>query len=56
MRRCIDCGCELTPQNRSRHQPTIRCLGCFQRFAEGVEAVLTGKAKSARDWVKVNGQ
>jgi len=47
---CIDCGQRLTPETRSRHQPTIRCLECFRKFSEGVEAVLTGKAQSARSW------
>lgn len=45
---CIDCGTRLTPETQSRHQPTIRCLNCFRGFSEGVEAVLTGKAQSAR--------
>ena len=33
MRRCIDCGVELNADNKSKHQPTIRCLACFETFA-----------------------
>jgi hypothetical protein len=48
VKHCIDCQAKLTPEARSRHQPAIRCLKCFDRFADGVEAVFAGKATSAR--------
>ena len=53
MKNCIDCHEELTPENQSRHQPTLRCTSCFAAFADGVEAVLCGKATSAREAAKL---
>jgi len=32
MKTCTDCGVELTAENRSIHQPSIRCLACFEAF------------------------
>ena len=55
MKNCIDCNTKLTKSNRSRHQPTIRCLACFADFAEGVKKVLTGKATGAREAAKEQG-
>jgi hypothetical protein len=39
-KRCIDCGAELTPDVKSRHQPTLRCLECFDSFRESVSVKL----------------
>lgn len=46
---CIDCKHPLYTDVRSRQQPTLRCQDCFDVFAKGVEAVLQGKATSARE-------
>jgi len=47
MKQCYECGKVLTPETRSKHQPKIRCLECFAKFASGVEDVLSGKADHA---------
>ncbi len=39
MTQCIDCGVELNPDNRSNHQPSIRCLACFEVFAAKTTAM-----------------
>ena len=39
MNTCIDCGVELTAENRSKHQ-SFRCLACFDIFANRVTHVL----------------
>ena len=31
---CIDCKVKLTTENRSKHQPGIRCLTCFESFSK----------------------
>lgn len=49
MKKCIDCGVELTETNKSPHQPSIRCRRCFGFFADGVTAVLGGTATNARE-------
>ena len=46
---CCDCGVELTDENRSGHQPNIRCSECFQSFSGRVEDVLTGKATTTKE-------
>lgn len=45
MKNCIDCGVELTEKTRSAHQPEIRCLNCFEIFADGVEETLENMIK-----------
>jgi len=40
MRNCIDCTIKLTEENRSAHQPDIRCTKCFAAFSDGVGDVL----------------
>jgi len=40
MKNCIDCGMKLTEETRSAHQPELRCLECFEIFADGVEETL----------------
>ncbi len=40
MRKCIDCGVELTKETQSFHQPQIRCLKCYEIFAGGVKETL----------------
>ncbi len=40
IRYCIDCSVELTAERQSRHQPTIRCLSCFEEFHKKVSAIL----------------
>ena len=42
MKTCIGCGCALTQEVRSKHQPTIRCLKCFAEFAGKVNAFFKG--------------
>lgn len=37
---CIDCGEKLNDDNRSRHQPGIRCLSCFRVFSDRTTATL----------------
>lgn len=34
MRNCIDCRVQLTAENRSSHQPAIRCQKCWEKFAD----------------------
>ncbi|KKN75911.1 hypothetical protein LCGC14_0376190 [marine sediment metagenome] len=38
--KCIDCQAKLTEQNRSKLQPGIRCLGCFEIFNKDVTKTL----------------
>lgn len=45
MKNCIDCGIKLTKENRSIHQPKIRCTKCFEVFADGVEETLENMLK-----------
>ncbi len=40
MKNCIGCGEKLTRENRSRHQPTLRCLECFETFGDTVTSTL----------------
>jgi hypothetical protein len=51
MSKCISCGVRLTDENRSPHQPTIRCRKCFGIFSNGVEAVLEGRANSSQEFM-----
>ena len=37
---CIDCKVKLTDKNRSKHQPGIRCLECFELFSNKVKNTL----------------
>ena len=47
-RTCIDCRVLLAENNKSLHQPKIRCGPCFVKFAVGVERFLGGDtSKSA---------
>jgi len=34
MRNCIDCSVRLETNNRSSHQPSIRCQSCWEKFAD----------------------
>lgn len=45
MKTCIDCGRKLNEEIRSFHQPEIRCLECFEIFADGVEETLENMIK-----------
>lgn len=49
MKKCIDCGVELSVENKSRHQPSIRCLQCFSYFADDVSLVLSGEENDTRE-------
>ena len=44
MKNCIDCGRKLEAASRSKHQPSIRCLDCFAKFADKTATLL-------EDWV-----
>jgi len=48
MKKCIECGRELTPNVASLHQPSIRCRECFDAFADRVVGVLTGTLKTTK--------
>jgi len=39
MSKCVDCGLELSPENKSKHQPSIRCLACFEAFGARITAM-----------------
>uniref|UniRef100_A0A6M3JFU0 Uncharacterized protein n=1 Tax=viral metagenome TaxID=1070528 RepID=A0A6M3JFU0_9ZZZZ len=41
LKHCISCGVEMTPENRSKHQPGIRCLACYAQFSDEVKKMLT---------------
>jgi len=45
---CCECKVKLTVENRSKHQPKIRCLKCFAAFADRVSDVLGGKATTTK--------
>ena len=49
---CCECKVKLTVENRSKHQPKIRCLKCFAAFADRVSDVLEnlhrGKATTTK--------
>jgi hypothetical protein len=40
MNLCIDCNKELTVDNKSLQQSTIRCVDCYKIFAEQTEKFL----------------
>lgn len=45
LKNCIDCRCELNNDNRSKHQPAIRCLKCFTVFADKTRKTLEDMIK-----------
>lgn len=49
MRNCCECNVKLTDNNRSKHQPKIRCLQCFATFSGRVIDVLSGKATTTKE-------
>lgn len=45
MKTCIDCNIKLTEETRSKHQPKIRCLKCFEIFADKTTETLENMIK-----------
>lgn len=56
MKVCCDCDVTLTDENRSRHQPTIRCLKCFDDFAVRMTQTLRDMARALAPKEKLNGK
>ena len=46
--KCIDCKNPLTAKTRSKHQPGIRCLACFELFADETRDTLQNMIKNMK--------
>ena len=45
LKNCIDCGVKMNKENRSKHQPAIKCLKCFDIFADKTTKLLEDMIK-----------